>query len=234
MGKKLDRGISRARSGWFSEAAAAPSSRRRFPTSASGCTGVSLAFGLTVLTMVYTIGPVSGCHINPAVSIGLWAGGRFPASSLIPYVVAQVVGGDRRRRRALRHRERQGRASTSRAASPRTATRAHSPGGYSLDRVPRHRGRDDVHVPDRHPRRHRQAGAGGLRRNRHRPRAHADPSRQHSGDEHVREPGPQHRPRRSSSAAGPSSSSGSSGSLRSSARCSPGRCIGRPLKSVET
>ncbi len=64
-----------------------------FPQVGIGLTGVSLAFGLTLLTMVYTIGPVSGCHINPAVSIGLWAGGRFPASSLIPYVLAQVAGG---------------------------------------------------------------------------------------------------------------------------------------------
>ena len=58
-----------------------------------GFTGVSLAFGLTLLTMVYTIGPISGCHINPAVSIGLWAGNLFPASELFPYIVAQVLGG---------------------------------------------------------------------------------------------------------------------------------------------
>jgi aquaporin Z len=64
-----------------------------FPNVGIGLLGVSLAFGLTLLTMVYTIGPVSGCHINPAVSIGLWAGGRFPASSLIPYVLAQLAGG---------------------------------------------------------------------------------------------------------------------------------------------
>ena len=55
--------------------------------------GVSLAFGLTVLTMAYAIGHISGCHLNPAVSVGLWAGGRFPVSDLAPYIIAQVLGG---------------------------------------------------------------------------------------------------------------------------------------------
>jgi aquaporin Z len=54
--------------------------------------GVSLAFGLTVLTMAFAIGHISGCHLNPAVSVGLWAGGRFPANKLAPYIVAQVLG----------------------------------------------------------------------------------------------------------------------------------------------
>ena len=58
-----------------------------------GFVGVSLAFGLTVLTMAYAIGHISGCHLNPAVSVGLWAGKRFPASDLAPYIAAQVVGG---------------------------------------------------------------------------------------------------------------------------------------------
>ncbi len=57
-----------------------------------GFLGVSLAFGLTVLTMAYAIGHVSGCHLNPAVSFGLWAGGRFPSGELLPYIVSQVVG----------------------------------------------------------------------------------------------------------------------------------------------
>src|SRR5882672_8710997 len=63
-----------------------------FPRIGIGLLGVSLAFGLTVLTMAYAIGHISGCHLNPAVSIGLWAGGRFPAAKLAPYVAAQVLG----------------------------------------------------------------------------------------------------------------------------------------------
>ncbi len=64
-----------------------------FPEVGIGLLGVSLAFGLTVLTMAFAIGHISGCHLNPAVTIGLWAGGRFPASDLGPYIVAQVIGG---------------------------------------------------------------------------------------------------------------------------------------------
>ncbi len=63
-----------------------------FPQYGIAFAGVSLAFGLTVLTMAYTIGHISGCHLNPAVSFGLWAGGRFPASQLGPYIAAQVLG----------------------------------------------------------------------------------------------------------------------------------------------
>jgi len=58
-----------------------------------GLLGVALAFGLTVMTMAFAIGHISGCHLNPAVSIGLWAGGRFPGREVVPYVVAQVLGG---------------------------------------------------------------------------------------------------------------------------------------------
>lgn len=64
-----------------------------FPDLGIGFLGVAFAFGLTLLTMVYSIGHISGCHINPAVSIGLWAGGRFPANKLLPYIIAQVLGG---------------------------------------------------------------------------------------------------------------------------------------------
>jgi aquaporin Z len=64
-----------------------------FPEVGIGLLGVSLAFGLTVMTMAFAIGHISGCHLNPAVSIGLWLGGRFPAGQLLPYIVSQVLGG---------------------------------------------------------------------------------------------------------------------------------------------
>ena len=63
-----------------------------FPEVGIGLLGVSFAFGLTVLTMAYAIGHISGCHLNPAVSIGLWAGGRFETKELLPYIAAQVIG----------------------------------------------------------------------------------------------------------------------------------------------
>jgi aquaporin Z len=63
-----------------------------FPNVGIGLLGVSLAFGLTVLTMVYTLGHISGGHLNPAVTLGLWAGGRFKASDILPYIAAQVLG----------------------------------------------------------------------------------------------------------------------------------------------
>jgi aquaporin Z len=64
-----------------------------FPDVGIGLAGVSLAFGLTVLTMAFAIGHISGCHLNPAVTVGLWAGGRHPTGEVLPYVIAQVIGG---------------------------------------------------------------------------------------------------------------------------------------------
>ena len=96
-----------------------------------GFAGVALAFGLTLLTMCYAIGHISGCHINPAVSIGLWAGGRFPASELIPYIVAQVLAAVAAS--ATLYVIASGKAgfnlSTGFASN---GYAAHSPGGYSL------------------------------------------------------------------------------------------------------
>jgi aquaporin Z len=63
-----------------------------FPNVGIGLLGVALAFGLTVLTMAFAIGHISGCHLNPAVSIGLWAGGRFPGKEVLPYIISQVLG----------------------------------------------------------------------------------------------------------------------------------------------
>ena len=198
-----------------------------FPDVGIGLLGVSLAFGLTVLTGAYALGPISGGHFNPAVSVGLWAGGRFPAAHAAAVHRRAGRRRHRRRGRALPHRQRQRRTSASPAGSPPTATASTRRAAirwrpalvcevvmtfmFLLD----------------HSRRHAQARAGRLRGPRHRPRADADPPDQHPGDEHVGEPGAQHRRPRCSSAAGRFSSCGCSGSRRSSAPCSPGSCTRR-------
>ena len=93
-----------------------------FPQVGIGLLGVSLAFGLTVLTMAYSIGHISGCHLNPAVTIGLTAGGRFPSDQIAPYIIAQVVGAIVRPRSSISSRVAH-RASISRAAWRRMVTR---------------------------------------------------------------------------------------------------------------
>jgi aquaporin Z len=98
-----------------------------------GFLGVAIAFGLTLLTMAYAIGHISGCHINPAVSFGLWAGGRFPSRELLPYIAAQVLGGTIAG--GLLYGIASGRAGFELAGSNPLATNgygAHSPGGYGL------------------------------------------------------------------------------------------------------
>ena len=92
-----------------------------FPQVGIGLVGVSLAFGLSVVTMAYAIGHISGCHLNPAVTVGLAAGGRFPAGQILPYVIAQVIGADRRRGAALRDRKRRARLRRQPRALPPTA-----------------------------------------------------------------------------------------------------------------
>jgi aquaporin Z len=103
-----------------------------FPGVGIGFAGVALAFGLTVLTMAYAIGHISGCHLNPAVSIGLWAGKRFPASELAPYILAQVLGG--LAGAAVLYFIATGKPGF--ADAPRVLAAngygAHSPGGYSM------------------------------------------------------------------------------------------------------
>lgn len=102
-----------------------------FPNVGIGLLGVSLAFGLTVLTMAYAIGHISGCHLNPAVSIGLWAGGRFPANQLVPYIGAQVLGGVVAG--AILYIIASGKAGFDLSAGfASNGYGAHSPGGYTL------------------------------------------------------------------------------------------------------
>ncbi|WP_323952205.1 aquaporin Z [Aeromonas hydrophila] len=102
-----------------------------FPNVGIGLLGVALAFGLTVLTMAYAIGHISGCHLNPAVTIGLWAGGRFPATGVLPYMVAQVLGGIAAA--AVLYVIASGQAGFDLAAGfASNGYGEHSPGGYSM------------------------------------------------------------------------------------------------------
>lgn len=103
-----------------------------FPDVGIGLLGVALAFGLSVVTMAYAIGHISGCHLNPAVSFGLWASKRFPASKLLPYIVAQVLGGIAGA--GVLYLIASGKPGYDIATSGLAANGygAHSPGGYSL------------------------------------------------------------------------------------------------------
>lgn len=102
-----------------------------FPGVGIGLLGVSLAFGLTVVTMAYAIGPISGCHLNPAVSVGLTVAGRFPAKDLVPYIVAQVLGG--LAGAGILYLIASGKADFSLAGGfASNGYGEHSPGGYSL------------------------------------------------------------------------------------------------------
>lgn len=102
-----------------------------FPGVGIGLLGVSLAFGLTVVTMAYAIGPISGCHLNPAVSVGLTVAGRFPAKDLVPYIVAQVLGG--LAGGGILYLIASGKADFSLAGGfASNGFGEHSPGGYSL------------------------------------------------------------------------------------------------------
>jgi aquaporin Z len=102
-----------------------------FPNVGIGLLGVALAFGLTVLTMAFAIGHISGCHLNPAVSVGLWAGGRFPASQVGPYIAAQVLGGIVAA--GVLYLIASGKAGFAVSAGfAANGYGAHSPGGYSL------------------------------------------------------------------------------------------------------
>jgi aquaporin Z len=102
-----------------------------FPDVGIGLLGVSLAFGLTVMTMAFAVGHISGCHLNPAVSIGLWAGGRFSSKELLPYIAAQVLGGIFAG--AVLYVIASGKAGFDLSSGfASNGYGAHSPGGYSL------------------------------------------------------------------------------------------------------
>lgn len=102
-----------------------------FPGVGIGLHGVSLAFGLTVLTMAFAIGHISGCHLNPAVSVGLWAAGRFPGGQLLPYIVSQVLGAIAGA--AVLYVIASGKADFNVAAGfASNGFGEHSPGGYSM------------------------------------------------------------------------------------------------------
>ena len=101
-----------------------------FPELGIGFAGVALAFGLTVLTMAFAIGHISGCHLNPAVSVGLMVGGRFSSGELLPYIVAQVLGG--LAGAAVLYVIASGQAGFETAGFASNGYGEHSPGGYNL------------------------------------------------------------------------------------------------------
>lgn len=101
-----------------------------YPELGIGFVGVALAFGLTVLTMAYSIGHISGCHLNPAVSLGLWAGGRFDGKELLPYIGAQVLGGVAGA--AVLYLIASGKAGFEVGGFAANGYGAHSPDGYSM------------------------------------------------------------------------------------------------------
>jgi MIP family channel proteins len=153
-----------------------------------GFVGVSLAFGLTVLTMAYALGHISGGHFNPAVTIGLWAGKRFPAREILPYIIAQVVGAIVAS--AILYGIASGKPDYSIQTNGLAANGYgdHSPGGYSLGaglitEIVLTFGFLVVILGSTDSRAQR------FRADRDRTRANAHPSRQHSRYEHVGEPG---------------------------------------------
>jgi Major intrinsic protein len=161
-----------------------------FPQVGIGLLGVSFAFGLTVLTGAYALGPVSGGHFNPAVSVGLCVGGRFPTALLPGYVVAQLVGAVVGAGGPLPHCQRQGRFQ-SRGRIRVKRLRSTLAGIVFPARGSGHRAGHDLHVLDRDPRR-RMTGHRLASRVSRLGCADADPSHQHPGDQHVREPSAEH------------------------------------------
>ena len=162
---------------------------------AAGNVGISLAFGLTVLTMAYAIGHISGCHLNPAVTLGLWAGKRFPANDVLPYIIAQVFGAISGGRHFVYHRQRQIGFCPQRRFCIERLWRPFA-GSLRSHGLLCRRSRPDVLFPDRHSRLDAQARAKRLCPDRYRSLPDADPSDLDPGNKHVGQPRPQHGPSR--------------------------------------
>jgi len=148
-----------------------------------GFAGVSLAFGLTVLTMAYAVGHISGAHFNPAVTIGLWAAGRFKAADIIPYIIAQVIGAVVAA--AVLYLIASGKPGFEVGSFAANGYGDLSPTKYSLLSCLVCEIRLHVHLPVRHSRRHTRASARGVRPAGDWVGADVDPSDLNSGDEHV-------------------------------------------------
>jgi len=147
-----------------------------FPGLGIGFAGVALAFGLTVMTMAFAIGHISGCHLNPAVSFGLWAGGRFKGSELFGYIVAQVLGGAAAA--MVLFIIASGKAGFSLSAGfAANGYAEHSPGGYALGAA---------FVCEL------VTSATGICADCHRPRPHPDSPDQHPGYKHLGQSGAQY------------------------------------------
>ena len=164
-----------------------------FPELGIGFYGVALAFGLTVLTMAYAVGHISGCHLNPAVSFGLWAGKRFPTSDLFPYIIAQVLGAIAGA--FVLYLIATGKAGFDLVQSGFAANgyEAHSPGGYSLFAALGLRDCDDLYVSHCYLGFHPRASACGVCRYRHRSCVDPHPFDQHPRDQYLRQSGQKHR-----------------------------------------
>jgi hypothetical protein len=160
-----------------------------FPALGIGFVGVALAFGLTVLTMAHAIGHVSGCHLNPAVSVGLWAGGRFPAKDLPGYIIAQVAGGIAGA--GILYLIASGHAGFDvHAGFASNGYGEHSPGGYGLTaalvcEIVMTFAFLFVILGSTHSR-----APAGFAAHRHRPVPDLDPPDLHPGDQHQRQSGP--------------------------------------------
>ncbi len=164
-----------------------------FPKVGIGLLGVAFAFGLTLLTMAYAIGHISGCHLNPAVSVGLWAGKRFPASDLLPYIVAQVAGAVLAA--SVLYLIASGKPGFDLSGGfAANGYGEHSPGGYSFACRLRCRSCADVYVPDNYHGGDAREGTKRFRTNSDRIGSHSHSSNRDPRDQCFGQPSPQHRP----------------------------------------